>query len=218
MKQLKLISKMSTCLYKRVLAVLMVSFLFGLTNAHAAVITQSFESSWTVDVWDYKGDVSAMEWHYQQYTPWDPSLGTLTSAEIRLEFAGTREDAAETVRIRSGFFTGWEPVQYQYSLKEYAAGGDATFTGDWSRSYTTPEDIAEITDFEYFTGVYDSGAGSGGAWYYFESRTDNAAHAVAAKTTLSYYYDPVSVPEPGTPGLLLMGLVGAGLARKRKSV
>lgn len=203
---------------QKILAILAVGFLAGPAIGQAGVITQTFESSWSVDVWDYYGDVSAMQWQYQPYTPWDSSLGTLTSVEILLEFAGTRVDAADTVRIRSGLFTGWNPVQYQYNQMEHVTSGELAFSGILRNSYTTPEAIAWVTNYRYFTGVYDSGAGSGGAWYYFESRTENAAHAIDVRTTLSYHYDPISVPEPGTLGLLAMGMACMGLARKRETV
>ena len=216
MKRPEFLSETYISMNQKILAIFAVGFLAGPTVSQAGVITQTFESSWSVDVWDYYGDVSAMKWQYQPYTPWDSSLGTLTSVEILLEFAGTRVDAGDAVRIRSGLFTGWNPVQYQYSRMEYVTGGEVGFSGSLSNSYTTPEAIAWVTNYRYFTGVYDSGAGTGGAWYYFESRTENAGHAIAAKTTLSYYYDPISVPEPGTLGLLLVGMVGVGLAKKGK--
>jgi hypothetical protein len=199
------------------LAVVVVA-LGSVSIAQAGLITQTFDSAWSIDVWDYYGDVSAMEWHYQAYTPWDSYLGTLTAVEIFTELTGTREDATDTVRIRSSFFTGWDPVDYQYSRTAYIAGGDTSFSSSWSRSYTTPEAIAAVTDYQYFTGVYDTGAGTGGAWYYFESRTEGAAHSIAAATTLSYYYDPISVPEPSTLALFGIGLFGMALARRRKQL
>jgi len=199
----------------RKLAVAIVA-LGSVSVAQADLITQTFDSAWSIDVWDYYGDVSAMEWHYQAYTPWDSSLGTLTSVEIFTQVTGTRDDATDTVRIRSSFFTGWNPVKYQYSRTAFIVGGDTSFSSSWSRSYTAPAAIAAVTDYQYFTGVYDTGAGTGGAWYYFESRTEGAAHSIAATTTLSYYYDPISVPEPGTLGLFGIGLFGLAFMRRIK--
>jgi hypothetical protein len=220
MQPLKFLSKTSISINQKILAILLLGFLLSPATARAAFIRQTFESSWSVDVWDFYGDVSAMNWHYQPYTPWDSSLGTLTSVEILLELSGTRHDAADTVRIRSSLFTGWNPVEYQYSQVKYIAGGDVGFSGIWSSSYTTPEAISAVTDYRYFTGVYDSGAGSGGAWYYFESRTENDAHTIAAKTTLLYHYDPISVPDPvpEPTSIALWGIaaLGMGLFVRRK--
>lgn len=42
-------------------ATLMLGFVVGQPIAFASVITQTFESSWSVDVWDYNGDLAAME-------------------------------------------------------------------------------------------------------------------------------------------------------------
>lgn len=208
--------KTESGIIQKLWASLILGFVVGQPTAYASVITQTFESSWSVDVWDYNGDLAAMEWEYQTYRPWDSDLGILTSVEIFTEFEGTRDDAAEPLRIRSSFFTGWNPVKYQFSQTENIAAGDRNFSGTWSSSYTTPDAIASVTDYEYFTGVYDSGAGSGGAWYYFESRTENAAHTIAAKTTLSYRYDSVSVSEPGSLGLIGFGLAGLVLARSKR--
>jgi hypothetical protein len=186
--------------------------------SQAVLVTQTFSSVWTVNVWNYYGDISAMDWHYQTYTPWDSSLGTLTAVDISTQFLGTREDASDAVRIRSSFFTGWDPVNYQYSHTAYIVSGESNFSGSWSRSYTTSDAIAAVTNYQYFTGVYNAGAGTGGAWYYFESRTESAGHSIEASTTLSFYYDPISVAEPNTLGLFVVTLASISFLRRKTSI
>jgi hypothetical protein len=184
--------------------------------AQAGVITQTFDSSWQTGVWDYYNDIAAMEWEYQTYTPWDGSMGNLTSVVISSKFTGVREDVNDELRVRSAFFTGWEPVNYQYSKTVIIDGGDNQFSTNWSQSYNTPEEIAVITNYSYFTGIYDRGPGTGGAWYYFESRTENGIHSIEATTTLSYYYDAIAVNSPTTLPLLGIALASLIFIRLKK--
>ena len=185
---------------------LSIVLLCAIPFAHAGLVTQSFTSSWTVDIWDYYGDLAAMKWHYQPYAPWDTATGNLTSVVITTQITGTRADANDTVRIRESFFTGWNPVSYQFSDNLYLTGDGNSFGGVWTYTYATPAAIAAVTDYQYFTGEYQSGAGTGGAWYYFESRTENAGHSIDATTTISYYFDSISVSEPISLFILCIGV------------
>jgi hypothetical protein len=50
--------------------------------SQAVLVTQTFSAVWTIDLWNFYGDISAMDWHYQTYTPWDSSLGTLIAVDV----------------------------------------------------------------------------------------------------------------------------------------
>lgn len=183
------------------------------TIANAEVITQTFDSSWTRTVWDYYGNVSALQWHYLPYVPWDSSLGTLTKVKIDTIISGTRVNPEDAVHIRDSFFTGWDPDRFQYYSDFYIPAGEASFSTDISTVFTEPNALSAVTNYEYFTGIYNQGIGTGGAWYYFESGTKTAAHTIAAETTLSYVYEPVTnVPEPRSWALVFIGMAGLSAA------
>jgi hypothetical protein len=74
-----------------------------------------------------------------------------------------------------------------------------------------------VTNYQYFTGVYNTGAGTSGAWYYFESRTENRGHSIEASTTLSHYYEPISIAEPGIGGLFGAALASMSFLQRKTS-
>jgi hypothetical protein len=191
-----------------------IGFALGMMGgANANSIVQKFESSWSRSVWDYYGDIAAMQWHYLPYIPWDSSQGTLNKVTVETSISGIRENPAEAVRIRNSFFTGWNPASYQF-YEEYQIGsGQAEFSSSTTRSYAF--DLSSWTVYPYFSGVYVTGQ-QGGAWYYFESRTVSVGHSISATTTLTYFYqEAAAIPVPGTLALLGLGLVG--LARRSRS-
>lgn len=187
--------------------------------ANADVTTQTFDSSWTVGVWNYDGVVSAMQWQYLPYAPWNPSLGTLTSVTIDTVISGTRVDTLDLVHIRESFVTGWNPDIYQYSADYFIPAGTTSFTWNQTKTFSSPTDLANVTNYQYFNGIYSQGPGTGGAWHYFESSTVDAAHSISAVTTLSYNFSPVgAVPEADTYAMMLAGLGLIGfLVRRKKS-
>jgi hypothetical protein len=173
-------------------------------SVHANEIAQTFSNSWRVDVWNYYGQVSAMQWQYTPYTPWDSSLGTLTGVTINTSVTGQRDNPTDSVYLRYAFFTGWSPDQYQFYNGTVIGPGNTDFSFDYSVSYTATTGLSTWLSYEYLPQ----------ANYYFESRTNNAGHSINAVTTLEYTYDPV--PDGGLTVLMLGGgLAGLVLLRRR---
>lgn len=177
----------------------------SIASAHAATITQNFNSNWTVDPWDYNGDIAAQYWQYLNYAPWDTSLGTLNSVQITTTVNGTR-DAADSVGLRHAFFTGWTPAQYQFSDVASIAAGSGTFSD--TRTFVSGTDFA-LTNFLSYLYLPQ-------AYYFFESRS-NATHSIDATTTLVYNYDVTQlISEPATELLMLVALGALAIAVRRK--
>lgn len=176
------------------------------SGARAATMTQNFNSSWTVAPWEYGGSVSALQWQYLNYLPWDSSLGTLLSVSISTEVSGTRS-AADTLALRYAFFTGWSPNQYQFYDATEIAAGATSFAA--SRNFTSGTDFA-LGNFLSYLYLPQ-------AFYYFESKSDSA-HGIEANTKLVYEYASKSnVSEPQTNLLILVALIGLAIAVRRQS-
>ena len=150
--------------------------------AQASEKTQHFSSDWTVSPWDYYGDIAAMQWHYTEYELWDSALGELREVRIQTEIFGERESRTEDVRIRSAFFTGWSPTDYQLSMSFNIPADDNAFSISKSYVYSSPADVQQWVN-------YDNGSP---AHYYFESRTVDAGQTIYAVTTLTFIYDSSS--------------------------
>lgn len=174
-------------------------------SAHAdSVLTQTFSDSWRVEVWDYYGNVSALKWQYTPYTPWDSTLGTLTGVKISTNVTGQRDDSTDSVYLRTAFFTGWAPDDFQYYREFTIAPGDASFAFDYSITITSPVGLSDWLTYDYLPL----------ANYYFESRTIDAGHSIDATTTLVYTYK--SVPDSGsTIALLGSALIVLAAVRRR---
>jgi hypothetical protein len=183
MFRLVLVETMRFRLSERMKVLLIACFsVFVSTSIGAQVIIQSFESSWSVDVSEYDGQLSARKWEYQTYNPWDGELGELQEVDINISITGTKSSADE-LRIGAAFFTGWGRA-YQFTANhptveegqatfsnvfEWQFGGDGL--GPWLSADTFPQ-----------------------AHYFFESRTIQFPHSIDATTTLTYRY--TAVPEP----------------------
>jgi hypothetical protein len=169
--------------------------------AVASERTQSFGSEWTVGPWDFYGDTAAMEWQYIQYEPWDAALGELREVRVQTDILGEYESQAEDVRIRSAFFKGWSPANYQLATHSYVPIGDKEFLASMSFVYDSPEEIQQ----------WLSSDTAPPAHYYFESRTVAAGHTISAVTTLTFIYDAV-------PDLLILELAELVLNYEESSV
>jgi hypothetical protein len=153
---------------------------FGL--AYASEKTQSFSSDWTVNPWDYYGDIAAMDWHYIEYELWDSALGELREVRVQTEISGERESRTEDVRIRYAFSTGWSPADHQLSTTFYIPAGDKAFSISNSFVYDSPEEVQQWVSYDYVPPAH----------YYFESRTVDAGQTINAVTTLTFIYDSSS--------------------------
>ncbi|MCY4745652.1 hypothetical protein NYO99_11770 [Pelomonas sp. UHG3] len=198
------------------LVVPMISALFLAFNASAVTITQTFKSNWSVNVWDYYGNVSALRWNYLGYAPFDSSLGKLTSISVVETISGTRENSADALDIREAFFTGWDPSRYQFYSSYTIAPGSNDFSQTFTHTYSDEPALTRLTNYQYYTGVQSSGKGTGGAWYYFESGTKTGAHSISSETVLTYVYEAASpVSEPASYAFMFMGLSVIGAVKLR---
>ena len=149
---------------------------------HASEKTQHFSSEWTVRPWDYYGDIAAMKWHYTEYELWDTALGELREVRIQTEIFGERVSRTEDVRIRSAFFTGWSPADYQLSMSFNIPADDNAFSISKSNVYSSPADIQQWVSNDNIPPAH----------FYFESRTVDAGQTIYAVTTLTFIYDSSS--------------------------
>lgn len=182
-------------------------FILGLIPAisQAGVLTQTFNTSWTVSPWNYYGDVAAMEWTYIPYQPFDHSLGTLTKVQADTHFSGSRLLSTDDLKVRYAFATGWNPAQYQLYNEVLIPSGTFDFTFDNTKIFDNALSLQSWNDPLYLPQ----------ATYYFESRTVSGAHSISATTNLTYFFDsPVSVPESASMYLMALGLLGFGAFRK----
>lgn len=188
-------SNLARCLIAMVLGICSI----GLVQASEK--TQTFTSEWTVGPWTYYGDTAAMDWHYIKYQPWDGTLGELREVRVHTEILGEHESRAEDVRIRSAFFNGWSPADYQLATHSYIPVGDKEFLASMSYVYDSPEEIDQWVNSDKTPPGH----------FYFESRTIEAGHAISAVTTLTYVYDAV-------PDLLVLELAELVLNYEESSV
>ncbi|HRE80775.1 MAG TPA: VPDSG-CTERM sorting domain-containing protein [Opitutaceae bacterium] len=185
---------------------------FAALPAHAVTImTQTFTDSWSIEPYSYSNQTSAWEWSYTPYTTWDSSLGTLTQVKVHTTVLGTRNDASESLFLRSSFFTGWNPDQFQHYMSESVAPGQADFSFNFSKSYSGAGLDAWVNPM-YLPQAH----------YYFESRTYGAGHTITnAVTTLEYIYEPnptATVPDSGSTAVILGGaLVGMVVWKRRRN-
>lgn len=174
-------------------------FFAAASLSHASVITQEFDSNWTVSTWDYYGDVAALRWHYLPYLPWTSPIGTLTKVSISTKIIGEK-NAPEDLAIRYAFFTGWSPNQYQFYDGRVFSAGDSSFSGTFEY---------DIPASNFAKPLFLSQAN-----YYFESRSATT-HSITARTTLTYNYLPSSeVPLPAPWSLLIAGSVAFTVYRR----
>ena len=150
--------------------------------SHASEKTQHFSSEWTVEPWDYYGEISARKWHYVEYERWDATLGELREVRIETEIVAERESQTDDVRVRRAFFTGWSPTDYQHFMNFNIPANDNTFSISKTHVYNSPADLRQ----------WISSKNVPPARYYFESRTEDAGQTVYAITTLTFVYDSSS--------------------------
>jgi autotransporter-associated beta strand protein len=164
-------------------AIVSLSLLGAATAGRAETEVQTFDTSWTVSPWNFYGVVAARQWEYIPYKVWDSAIGTLDKVEIRTVVSGSRNNASDVQKFRYSFFTGWNPVDYQFYEEVDIPGGTSTVS--WQRTHSfTGGALGDWLKHSYLPQ----------ATYHFESTTVSAAHSIAAQTTLTYDYTPFSGP------------------------
>lgn len=184
---------LSTSIFSRTLAAYILTLTISMcpiSLADASEKTQTLVSDWTVSPWNYYGDTAAMNWHYQEYQPWDPALGELREVHVKTEILGEHVTRAEDLRIRSSFFTGWSPADYQLSMGINIPADDDIFSFSESYVFRSPAELQQWVSYDHDLPAH----------FYFESRTVKAEHTVSAITTLTFIYDSL-------PDLLVLELV-----------
>ena len=177
-------------------------------GAHAdTIISQTFDSSWTIAPWNYYGDTAAQQWHYLPYVPvpLTSAFGTLESVTISTSITGTK-DASDTVSMRYAFVTGWSPADYQFYNIVTIANSSTTFSISNSFRFNTLSSLGDWINPQYLPQ----------ADYYFESKS-TLTHSVNAKTVLTYDYVS-AVPEPESYAMLLAGLGLMGFIVRRRKI
>lgn len=175
--------------------ILTVVLTISVTFASAGEVSQRFLSNWTVEPWNYYGDIAAMQWRYLEYRPWSPSLGKLTSVSVITTISGSRK-AAEELRYRYSFFTGWSPADYQLYRQGILPVNSLNFNIQESYTFSSTQELKKWEDYSYFPP----------ASYYFESRTLADGHSIHASTDLKFSYVS-AIPEMPTAILLGLGIV-----------
>ena len=184
---------------KKILAVILA---ISGTFANAGEVSQRFLSNWTVEPWNYYGDIAAMQWHYLEYEPWDSKLGKLTSVSVTTTISGTRQEAEE-LKYRYSFFTGWNPADYQFYRQAILPASSLNFSIKESYTFSSAPELKKWENNLYFPP----------ANYYFESRTLANGHSIVASTELQFSYVS-AIPEMPTAILLGLGLLSFAFKRQ----
>lgn len=177
--------------------------MFGFVGvSNASIITQKFSNSWNINVWNYYGDVSAMEWQYQPYLS---SLYNLESVELSFDIAVSNLELGDDFRYRISFFTGWSPSSSQFSDNK------------WFYNVTSKDLIINKTflfTYDYNLEQWQTPLYGPNGHYYFESKSLNNSHTVNVNTELTYNY--TDVPEPSTLAIFALGMIGLVSRRFKK--
>ncbi len=154
--------------------------------AVAATYEQNFHAEWTVDVWDYYGNVAARSWTYDwTYVPFSSELGTLTKVEVELTIDvsgatvgdrfGYRTNLCDSCVGKCGFWIGIEnpPVIESPSFQIHQ-----------TVTHTDPADLANW--------IVPCSPAAG--YFYFEAATFTASHTLQANLRVVFTYEPPFVP------------------------
>jgi hypothetical protein len=184
----------------------------GVADVNAATVSQTFEVDLEASAsLDGNGDPFYIASSYIQGAAPDPSLGQLTKVVITNAFEMTRESGDGTSTLRLRYWTTGDSsnlfgqdVTIEPGILEY----------ELTKTY---EVTVEYAGFNTEWSFWKKAVGQAGILFYADVYSHQSLPRLKGTSTLTYHIERSSqeVPIPGTLGLLGLGLISLGFARRR---